>query len=101
MCCLPFSSDLQSQAGLQGTSRPTHYHVLHDENKFTADSLQELTYRMCYLQGRSTRSVSIVPAVYHADLVCFRARSHLNDPEGWSQSSSGRGMEMNPEDLGS
>jgi len=95
-----FDFYLQSQAGLQGTSRPTHYHVLHDENKFTPDSLQELTYRMCYLQGRSTRSVSIVPAVYHADLVCFRARCHLKDPEGWSQSSSGKG-ELNLEDLGS
>jgi len=93
-----FDFYLQSQAGLQGTSRPTHYHVLHDENKFTPDSLQELTYRMCYLQGRSTRSVSIVPAVYHADLVCFRARCHLRDPDAWSQSSSGRSTDLSPED---
>lgn len=33
---------------LQGTSRPTHYHVLHDENKFTADGLQVLTNNLCY-----------------------------------------------------
>lgn len=32
----------------QGTSRPTHYHVLHDENKFTADGLQVLTNNLCY-----------------------------------------------------
>ncbi|RUS13712.1 protein argonaute-2 [Endogone sp. FLAS-F59071] len=86
-----WASYLQSQAGLQGTSRPTHYHVLHDENKFTPDSLQDLTNRMCYLQGRCTRSVRIVTAVYHADLVCYRARCHLIYPEGWSQSSSGKG----------
>ncbi|RUS13746.1 Piwi domain-containing protein [Endogone sp. FLAS-F59071] len=91
---------LQSQAGLQGTSRPTHYHVLHDENKFTPDALQELTNKMCYLQGRCTRSVRIVPAVYHADLVCFRARCHLNNLDAWSHSSQGK-SDVKPEDLAS
>jgi eukaryotic translation initiation factor 2C len=33
---------------LQGTSRPTHYHVLHDENHFSADALQMLTNSLCY-----------------------------------------------------
>lgn len=93
-----FDFYLQSQAGLQGTSRPTHYQILHDENAFTSDSLQELTYRMCYLQGRSTRSVSIVPAVYHADIACFRARTHLLNPD-WSDSSSGKTKELNLDDL--
>ena len=32
----------------QGTSRPAHYHVLWDENKFTADGLQSLTNNLCY-----------------------------------------------------
>lgn len=32
----------------QGTSRPTHYHVLFDENNFTADALETLTYKLCY-----------------------------------------------------
>jgi hypothetical protein len=32
----------------QGTSRPTHYHVLLDENRFSADALQTLTYNLCY-----------------------------------------------------
>jgi hypothetical protein len=32
----------------QGTSRPTHYHVLYDENHFTADGLQSLTNNLCY-----------------------------------------------------
>ena len=29
----------------QGTNRPTHYHVLYDENKFPAEALCLLTYR--------------------------------------------------------
>ena len=32
----------------KGTSRPAHYHVLWDENKFTADDLQSLTNKLCY-----------------------------------------------------
>ena len=32
----------------QGTSRPAHYHVLWDENKFAADALQSLTNNLCY-----------------------------------------------------
>ncbi|KAK9695426.1 hypothetical protein K7432_012964 [Basidiobolus ranarum] len=84
----PFDFDffLQSHAGIQGTSRSTHYHVLYDENNFTSNSLQELTYRLCYLYARCTRSVSVVPAAYYADLVCTRARFHCrggvsSDPE--------------------
>ncbi|RUS25667.1 ribonuclease H-like domain-containing protein [Jimgerdemannia flammicorona] len=41
------------------TGRPCHYHVLHDENNFTSDSLQDLTYKLCHLYGRATRAVSI------------------------------------------
>jgi eukaryotic translation initiation factor 2C len=36
------------QIDLQGTSRPAHYHVLWDENNFTADALQSLTNNLCY-----------------------------------------------------
>lgn len=82
-----FNLDLQSHAGLQGTSRPTHYHVLYDDNKFTPDSLQELTYRLCYIYGRATRAVSIVPPAYYADLVAARARFHRRG-ENWSESDA-------------
>lgn len=74
--CHPVENDffLMSHAGLQGTSRPTHYHVLLDEIGFTADELQTLTYKLCYTFARCTRSVSMVPAAYYSHLVAFRAR---------------------------
>ncbi|KAI9497727.1 Piwi domain-containing protein [Zychaea mexicana] len=94
----PFEFDfyLQSHAGLQGTSRPTHYHVLHDDNNFSADTLQELTYRLCYIYGRATRAVSIVPAAYYADLVAARARFHRRG-ENWSDTDA-TSESMNPDE---
>ncbi|KAI8828499.1 Piwi domain-containing protein, partial [Chytridium lagenaria] len=71
-----FDFYLCSHPGLQGTSKPTHYHVLHDENRFMPDALQELTYRLCYLYCRATRSVSVCPPAYYAHLVAARARFH-------------------------
>ncbi|KAK1426252.1 hypothetical protein QVD17_14922 [Tagetes erecta] len=77
--CHPTEFDfyLCSHAGIQGTSRPAHYHVLYDENKFTADGLQMLTNSLCYTYARCTRSVSIVPPAYYAHLAAFRARSYM------------------------
>jgi len=71
-----FDFYLCSHAGLQGTSRPAHYYVLFDENRFTADLIQEFTNRLCYSYARCTRSVSIVPPAYYAHLVAYRARFH-------------------------
>ncbi|KAK6167315.1 hypothetical protein SNE40_021377 [Patella caerulea] len=72
-----FDFYLCSHAGIQGTSRPSHYHVLWDDNRFTADELQILTYQLCHTYVRCTRSVSIPAPAYYAHLVAFRARYHL------------------------
>jgi len=72
---------LQSHGGLLGTSRPAHYNVLYDDNKFNADSLQSLSFALCHVYARSTRSVSIPAPVYYADIVCSRAKNHY-DPQG-------------------
>uniref|UniRef100_A0AAY4A8F8 Argonaute 1 n=1 Tax=Denticeps clupeoides TaxID=299321 RepID=A0AAY4A8F8_9TELE len=79
----PFEFDfyLCSHAGIQGTSRPSHYYVLWDDNRFTADELQILTYQLCHTYVRCTRSVSIPAPAYYARLVAFRARYHLVDKE--------------------
>ncbi|KAJ1980491.1 hypothetical protein H4R35_001111 [Dimargaris xerosporica] len=74
----PFEFDffLQAHSGIQGTSRPVHYTVLHDESKYTADELQNITNRLCYLFPRCTRSVSLCPPAYFADILAARARFH-------------------------
>lgn len=80
--CHPTEFDffLCSHAGIQGTSRPAHYHVLWDENNFTADGMQSLTNNLCYTYARCTRSVSVVPPAYYAHLAAFRARYYM-EPE--------------------
>ncbi|XP_074606176.1 protein argonaute-2-like isoform X1 [Acropora palmata] len=77
----PYEFDfyLCSHYGIQGTSRPTHYHVLYDDNNFTADSLQELTYQLCHVYARCTRSVSMPAPAYYAHLAAFHARVHVTN----------------------
>ncbi|KAK1326914.1 Protein argonaute 1A [Acorus calamus] len=95
--CHPTEFDfyLCSHAGIQGTSRPAHYHVLWDENKFTADGLQTLTNNLCYTYARCTRSVSIVPPAYYAHLAAFRARFYMepdtSDSGSMQSGAVGRG----------
>ncbi|XXG76760.1 hypothetical protein AAC387_Pa08g1049 [Persea americana] len=87
--CHPTEFDfyLCSHAGIQGTSRPAHYHVLWDENNFTADGIQSLTNNLCYTYARCTRSVSVVPPAYYAHLAAFRARFYM-EPDMQENSSS-------------
>ncbi|XP_027345224.1 protein argonaute 5 isoform X2 [Abrus precatorius] len=89
--CHPREFDfyLNSHAGIQGTSRPTHYHVLFDENGFSADELQTLTNNLCYTYARCTRSVSIVPPAYYAHLAAFRARCYIDGEISEAGSASG------------
>ncbi|XP_059051133.1 protein argonaute-2 isoform X3 [Achroia grisella] len=76
-----FDFYLCSHQGIQGTSRPSHYHVLWDDNHFGSDELQCLTYQLCHTYVRCTRSVSIPAPAYYAHLVAFRARYHLVEKE--------------------
>ena len=76
-----FDFYLCSHAGIQGTSRPSHYHIIWDDNSFTADELQALTYQLCHTYVRCTRSVSVPAPAYYAHLVAFRARYHLTEKD--------------------
>lgn len=81
---------LQAHAALQGTARPCHYYIVHDEIfrqtyakqipppfQNVADIIEDLTHNMCYLYGRATKAVSLCPPAYYADLACDRARCYL------------------------
>ena len=67
-----------AHGGLQGTTRPTHYYVVHDDIGFGADDLQTLTNSVSYLFSRATKAVSLVAPAYYADLACERGRCYLH-----------------------
>ncbi|KAJ7052794.1 argonaute-like protein [Mycena amicta] len=84
-----FDFFLQAHGGLQGTTRPTHYYVVHDEIGFTADLLQGLTNSVSYMFARATKAVSLVSPAYYADLACERGRCYLHKLlQGISSSAS-------------
>ncbi|KAF1767636.1 hypothetical protein GCK72_007595 [Caenorhabditis remanei] len=89
-----FEFFLCSHAGIQGTSRPTRYYVLWDDNKMPADEMQQMTYQLCHTYVRCNRAVSIPAPAYYAILVCTRAKIHLwereqdREREGGSEDSA-------------
>lgn len=74
---------------MQGTSKPTHYYVLVDDNEFTADELQKLTFWTTHIYVRCTKSISVPAPVAYAHLAAYRARLHTM--EQFKDSSSGSG----------
>ncbi|PWN48211.1 Piwi-domain-containing protein [Violaceomyces palustris] len=94
----PYAFDfyLQSQAGLVGTARPCHYVVLRDENGFTSDTLQRCIYSLCYSYARATRSVSLVPVAYYADILAEKARPLMYTDEDTATSVTSESREERP-----
>ena len=78
MVCTDFDFFLQAHYGLQGTVRPTHYYVVHDEIGFKSDQLQGLTHAVSYMFARATKAVSLAAPAYYADLACERGRAYLH-----------------------
>lgn len=73
-----FDFFLQAHAGLHGTTRPTHYYVVHDDIGFKADELQTLTNHISYLYSRATKAVSLASPAYYADMACERGRCYIH-----------------------
>lgn len=53
--------------------------MLVDENNFSADASQTLSYRLCYLHPKSIQSSCVVPPAQYAHLAAYRARYHLEN----------------------
>ncbi|KAL8514052.1 hypothetical protein ACS0TY_013239 [Phlomoides rotata] len=68
--CHPKNNDfyLCAHAGMIGTTRPTHYHVLLDDIGFSPDELQELVHSLSYVYQRSTTAISVVAPIRYAHL---------------------------------
>ncbi|KAG1327188.1 putative protein argonaute 16 [Cocos nucifera] len=79
-----------AHAGMIGTSRPTHYHVLVDEIGFSADDLQKLVHALSYVYQRSTTAVSIVAPICYAHLAAAQISQFIKF-EDFSETSSGQG----------
>ncbi|GAA5891801.1 hypothetical protein JCM5296_001865 [Sporobolomyces johnsonii] len=75
--------------GLLGTTRPTRYVVLADEQNMSADDVQGATNALCYAYQRCNRSVSVPAPVYYADLLARRVRAWMPfDDDSQSATSS-------------
>ena len=78
---------LQSHSPTEGPNRPTRYFVIFDEvfrRRCPAQSrgygpvnlLQDLTYRLCYMSGESTKARRACAPLYYARQACKRVRSY-------------------------
>ncbi|KAJ4842473.1 Protein argonaute-4 [Turnera subulata] len=92
--CHPKNNDfyLCAHAGMIGTTRPTHYHVLLDEVGFSADDLQELVHSLSYVYQRSTTAISVVAPVCYAHLAATQMGQFMKFEEHSETSSSHGGV---------
>ncbi|KAG7012021.1 Protein argonaute 16, partial [Cucurbita argyrosperma subsp. argyrosperma] len=79
-----------AHAGMIGTSRPAHYHVLLDEIGFSPDDLQNLIHSLSYVYQRSTTALSIAAPICYAHLAASQMSQFINFEE-LSETSSERG----------
>ncbi|XP_030520851.1 protein argonaute 4-like [Rhodamnia argentea] len=92
--CHPRNNDfyLCAHAGMIGTTRPTHYHVLMDEVGFSADDLQELVHSLSYVYQRSTTAISVVAPVCYAHLAASQMGQFMKFEDASETSSSQGGL---------
>ncbi|KAL1225888.1 Protein argonaute 4 [Cardamine amara subsp. amara] len=90
--CHPKNNDfyLCAHAGMIGTTRPTHYHVLYDEINFSPDELQELVHSLSYVYQRSTTAISVVAPICYAHLAAAQLGTFMKF-EDQSETSSSHG----------
>jgi len=52
--------------------------VVYDEQRLSADQLQQGTHTASYNYIRATKAVSLVPPAYYADIACERGRCYVS-----------------------
>ncbi|ONI18322.1 hypothetical protein PRUPE_3G209300 [Prunus persica] len=87
-----------AHAGMIGTSRPAHYHVLVDEIGFSPDGLQNLIHSLSYVYQRSTSAISIVAPICYAHLAAAQVGQFMKF-EDLSETSSGNGSVTSAESI--
>lgn len=70
---------LVSHASIQGVAKPTKYRTLWDDRNMTEDDLEQLTYYLCHMFARCTRSVSYPAPTYYAHLAAARAKVYCEN----------------------
>ncbi|CAK9817409.1 Protein argonaute-2 [Anthophora plagiata] len=70
---------LVSHASIQGTARPTKYRCICNEASMSEDEIEQLTYYLCHMFARCTRSVSYPAPTYYAHVAACRARSLIQN----------------------
>ncbi|GMI81835.1 OVEREXPRESSOR OF CATIONIC PEROXIDASE 11, ARGONAUTE 4 [Hibiscus trionum] len=92
--CHPKNNDfyLCAHAGMIGTTRPTHYHVLLDQVGFSADDLQELVHSLSYVYQRSTTAISVVAPICYAHLAASQLGQFMKFEDASETSSSHGGL---------
>ena len=68
---------LVAQRSPLGTSRPTRYTIIYDENNLEIGQFEAMIMQGCFGFQRATRSISLHAAVKHADRCAERARVRL------------------------
>jgi eukaryotic translation initiation factor 2C len=63
---------------LKGTARPSHFWVLHNDARLTADDLQRFTFDLCHIYPRATKIVSRPAPVYLAHLAAYQAQYYTS-----------------------
>eukprot|EP00439_Symbiodinium_sp_Y106_P074076 s4162_g14.t1 len=93
---------LVSQLGIQGTSVPCHYHILHMDKRLvqkgiTVDDFETITFQLCHMYSRADKSVGYATPAYMADHVCERGKHYLEANFGSSDVMSTHGSSMSEE----
>ncbi|CAG8443078.1 3096_t:CDS:10 [Acaulospora colombiana] len=92
-----FTFFLQSHTALRGTARPAYYHVILNGGEFTADEMQNLTNKLCYLSARCNTPISLVTPVHYAHNIANLVKHFVKYDEQQPQKAKpGRGRQSVP-----